>query len=173
MPGGHVFRVTRGQMRLEPRQKTVNTPQTDDGRSWECELSWGEIITPASRKIILQALDQTKYDIIRKNHQNVFQNSLDYDILQDAIFRFRREGDRFAPVKRGCTKSLKKLFNEYRIPVDQRASIPLLVSAGKIAWMGGFGVAEGFQVTRETRYIVYIQTESVCPIGSEGGTDIR
>lgn len=173
LPGGHVFRVTRGQMRLEPRQKTVNTPQTDDGRSWECELSWGEIITPASRKIILQALDQTKYDIIRKNHQNVFQNSLDYDILKNAIFRFRREGDRFSPAGRGCTKSLKKLFNEFRIPVGQRSWIPLLVCGTEIAWIDGIGVAEGFQVTRETRHIVYIQTEPVLRSGSEGGTDIR
>ncbi|MBQ4397026.1 MAG: tRNA lysidine(34) synthetase TilS [Clostridia bacterium] len=173
LPGDHVFRVTQGKIWLKPCQNMSETTEKDKFRLWQCDFSWGEIITPASQKIILQAIDQTKYDIIRKNHQNVFQNSLDYDILQDAIFRFRREGDRFAPVKRGCTKSLKKLFNEYRIPVDQRASIPLLVSAGKIAWMGGFGVAEGFQVTRETRYIVYIQTEPVCPIGSEGGTDIR
>jgi hypothetical protein len=49
----------------------------------------------------------------------------------------------------------------------------LLVCGTEIAWIDGIGVAEGFQVTRETRHIVYIQTEPVLRSGSEGGTDIR
>ncbi|MBO7293536.1 MAG: tRNA lysidine(34) synthetase TilS, partial [Clostridia bacterium] len=47
--------------------------------------------------------------------------------------RTRREGDAY--FFRGHTHSLKKLYNEMRIPLELRATLPLLCDDGGILWM--------------------------------------
>lgn len=164
LPGDHLFRVNHGQMLFLSKKDLVHHDKISN--EWQCEFGMGEIITPGSQKIFLQLVDQTKYDIIRKFHQNVFANSLDYDTIKQAIFRFRREGDSFTQAGRGVTKSLKKLFNENKIPVEHRYTLPLLDCGGRIAWIYGVGVGEGFQVTDHTRNIVIIHTEPAVSLGT-------
>lgn len=54
----------------------------------------------------------------------------------------RREGDKIALAGRGCTKSLKKLFSEARLTLDERLCTPVIYDeAGPIAVMG-FGAAQ-------------------------------
>lgn len=132
----------------------------DLSSDWQHELSVGEIITPFSQKIFLQLADKNKYDNLRKIHKYVFQNSLDYDTIRQAVFRFRREGDRFCQAGRGNTKTLKKLLNERKVPAALRYRLPLLECNGRIAWICGIGVAEGFQVSDDTERILYLQTDS-------------
>ncbi len=140
--------------------------------NWYCELSDGEIITPFSQKILWQLVDKNKYDNIRKIYKNVFQNSLDYDKIGRAVFRFRHKGDSFRQAGRGNTKSLKKLFNERKIPTDLRYRIPMLECDGRVAWICSVGVAEGFQVSEDTKNILYIQIEPQIPVGTGTGADI-
>lgn len=171
LPGSHLF-VVRGGELLFCSAKEIS-PKLETFDNWECECSVGEIITPYSQKIFLQLTDQTKYENIRKIHQNVFENSLDYDRIKEAIFRFRKEGDRFTQAGRGHTKSLKKLFNERKIPPARRNRIPLLVCGGRIAWIGGIGVAEDFRVTQDTTRILMIQIEPPRKDGTSTGADTR
>lgn len=63
-------------------------------------------------------------------------------ISSDAVFAARTEGERFAPLKRGITKSLRKLQNELKIPSENRQSLILLKSLGKVLWAEGVGVSE-------------------------------
>ena len=58
------------------------------------------------------------------------------------VFRTRQEGDRFAPLKRGITKDLRKLQNELKIPAEQRDNLLLLQNDGEILWAEGIGVSE-------------------------------
>lgn len=57
------------------------------------------------------------------------------------VWRGRHAGDRFQPLGRN-TKTLKKLFNEANIPIEQRSRLAVLEFDGKIIWVEGFGVSE-------------------------------
>ena len=75
------------------------------------------------------------------------------------ILRNRKAGDRFSPLGRGLTKSLKKLFLEYEIPSEQRQRIAMLECGGRLCWIDGVGVAEFAKVTSETQKILIIREE--------------
>jgi tRNA(Ile)-lysidine synthase len=51
--------------------------------------------------------------------------------------RSRRPGDRFRPFGLGGTTSLKKFFNEARVPRGDRDRVPLMVAWGEIVWVIG------------------------------------
>ena len=81
-------------------------------------------------------------------------------IPEDAVFRFRREGD-FIEKFGGGKKTLKKFFNEKKIPVEERAYLPLLASAesGEVYAVCGEEIAEKLKVTEQTRKTVYLVTK--------------
>ncbi len=54
----------------------------------------------------------------------------------------RRGGDAVRLRGRGCTKSLKKLFGEARIPRSSRDGIPVLRDEGGVLAVFGFGADE-------------------------------
>ena len=76
---------------------------------------------------------------------------------KSAIFRFRREGDKIKAFS-GDTKSLKKLFNEKKIPVRERGYIPLLAEKGgeTVYAVCGVEISEKIKVDENTKNIVYI-----------------
>ena len=83
---------------------------------------------------------------------------LDKDKLPtDAVFRFRREGDRIEKFG-GGSKSLKKFFNEKKLPVEERAYLPLLAArdSGEVYAVCGVEIAEKVKVTAETDNAVYL-----------------
>lgn len=128
--------------------------------SWCCELTKSKITTPIGQRISVKIIDRSNYNDICKIYKNVFKNALDYDTIKGKVkFRFRKDGDFFKQAGRGNTKSLKKLFNEQKIPVEKRTTLPVFECCGKIAWICGIGVAEGFQVTEKTDKIMYIEAD--------------
>lgn len=134
--------------------------QKSENSMWQSNVFAEKIIAPSGHKISVSIIDKKKYDNICKNYKNIFQNSLDYDTIENtSIFRFRNDGDSFRQAGRGNTKSLKKLFNEKKIPKNQRVAVPLIECGGQIAWICGIGPAEGFQVTRSTDRVIYIEVK--------------
>ena len=55
------------------------------------------------------------------------------------VFRTRRAGDTFTLPKRNVTKTLKKLFNELRIPEENRDSVMLVADGSEVLWIEGIG----------------------------------
>ena len=165
LPGDCVFTVKNGSVNFSKKSDFFKDCQKD--KDWnviftpdEQTKTW-EIMTPDGHKIIFRIIDKNKYNNLlsqnRKNEKNVFKNCLDCDRITEAVFRFRKEGDIFSPVGRKCTKSLKKLFNEEKIPPAIRGQLPLLESDGKIAWISGLGVSEHFRVNESTQNVLYIE----------------
>lgn len=78
---------------------------------------------------------------------------------KDSVFRFRREGDEIASF--GGRKSLKKFFNEKKIPPKERAFLPLIASAtGTTVYVVcGVEIAETLKITEETKNVLYITTQ--------------
>ena len=83
---------------------------------------------------------------------------IDADKLpQDAVFRFRRDGDEITKYG-GGTKSLKKLFNEKKTAVEERAYIPLIASksGNQVYAVCGMEIADRIKVDETTRRVLYI-----------------
>ncbi|MBQ8322574.1 MAG: tRNA lysidine(34) synthetase TilS [Clostridia bacterium] len=77
----------------------------------------------------------------------------------DAVFRFRKEGDKIEKFG-GGSKSLKKFFNEKKTPVNEREYLPLIASEknGEVYAVCGVEIAECIKVTAETKRIAYLIT---------------
>ncbi len=85
---------------------------------------------------------------------------LDMDKLPaSACFRFRREGDEIT-VFGGGTKSLKKLLNERKIPVAERAYLPVVADEkGVVYAVCGVEIADSVKVTESTKRMAYLQLQ--------------
>ena len=66
-----------------------------------------------------------------------------YASICDNIFcTCRRDGDKISLAGRGCTKSLKDLYNESKMTLARRAVNPVLRDGAGAAAVYGFGIAE-------------------------------
>ncbi len=84
----------------------------------------------------------------------LLENSLIYDKIDfNFVLRTRQPGDTFAPKGRGVTKKLKTLYQEAGISADKRADRVILEQNGQIAWLEGFGAAEGFAPNENDRFV--------------------
>ncbi|MDD6396100.1 MAG: tRNA lysidine(34) synthetase TilS [Firmicutes bacterium] len=156
LTGDNVISFTGNSIAFCKKTYKLKMPAAD--KLWQSSIYDKNIITPFGQKVIIKVIDRKNYEDICKIYKNVFQNSLDCDTIENtSIFRFRNDGDFFSQAGRGNTKSLKKLFNEKKIPLEERARTLLLESGGKLAWICGIGPAEGCQVTDSTEKVIYIE----------------
>ncbi len=75
-------------------------------------------------------------------------------IENSPVFRTRSAGDKFTLPKRKVTKSLKKLFNELKIPEENRDSILILASGSEVYWIDGIGASENARDYNESGFII-------------------
>lgn len=93
------------------------------------------------------------------NPKNQFQNALDCAKIGRIIkIRQRMPGDRIRLAGRGCTKTLRKLFNEAGLSSWQRERTLVLEDENGPLWVEGFGVAESAAVDAGTRHALFLET---------------
>ena len=113
---------------------------------------------------------QFKVEICQKNSEflknvqkvnNLFlKNLIDCDkIIGKSVVRTRQAGDKIRLVNRGCTKTLRDIFTECKIPVEERDSIPVISDDKGVIWIYGIGVAHRCAVTKDSKHILEV---SVC-----------
>ncbi len=96
----------------------------------------------------------------KKFNKLVLDNLIDCDkIVGKICLRTRREGDKFTFPKRKVTKSLKKLFNEFNIPVENRSSLPVLCDDLGVVWIYSVGVDERCSVDTDSSNIIFVRGE--------------
>lgn len=102
--------------------------------------------------------------IPRQKVNNLFVNNLiPCDIItDDTMVRTRREGDAFSDSRRGVTKSIKKLFNELKIPREKRDSVLLAANGSRVIWIDGVGCAERVDLSRDQE-VIYITSHCEAP----------
>ena len=88
----------------------------------------------------------TEYPVLRVDGDKITKN---------ATFRFRQDGDEIR-VFGGKTKSLKKLFNEKKFPVQERAYVPLIAYEKEVYAVCGVEIADSVKVTEDTKNVMYI-----------------
>ncbi len=105
-------------------------------------------------------VEKISIDDYKKSNIHLLENTLDYDKISGKLFfRNRKNGDHFRPYRRKINKSLKCLFNEAHVPVEKRDLLNILECDGEIVWLEGFGPAYGYQVTKETKEVLYIHVQ--------------
>ena len=65
-------------------------------------------------------------------------------LLENAVIRTRRQGDRFSRAGSSCTKQLRRYMNELGIPPRFRDRVILLAEGDRVLWIPGWAHAEGF-----------------------------
>ena len=96
----------------------------------------------------------------KKVYKNLLIFALDYDtITGKLVFRQRKEGDKIKLYKRNGTKSLKKAFNEKKIPVSQRQKALVLCDENEIIAVENIGVSEKCAVTEKTKRVLIVAKE--------------
>ena len=89
----------------------------------------------------------------------LLKNSADCDtIVGELTIRTRLEGDSIRLRGRNCTKSLKKLFSELKIPKEERDLIPVAADNEGIVWIYGVGVSQRNAVSSNTKRVAEFKT---------------
>jgi len=77
---------------------------------------------------------------------------LDLDALPATLtIRARRGGERLRPVRGGPRRALKSLLQEARVPVAERARLPLIFAAETLIAVGGLWLDESVQASAASR----------------------
>lgn len=74
-------------------------------------------------------------------------------IIGTVNIRARIAGDKIKPAGRGCVKSLKKLFNELKIPQEMRGSVGIVTDDSGIIGVIGYCVDERVKIDSDTQNI--------------------
>jgi tRNA(Ile)-lysidine synthase len=64
------------------------------------------------------------------------------------------------------TKSLQDLFVDRKVPRSVRALLPVVESAGEIAWVAGVAISETFKVGDRTTEAVRLEARAGGPLDS-------
>ncbi len=91
----------------------------------------------------IKTLDTDTSALVNKIYKNVFDIFLDCGKISGSVtIRQKRPGDEIRLAGRGCTKSLKKLFQESGIRPDDRVKQFVAADETGVVAVEGFGVAE-------------------------------
>lgn len=101
-----------------------------------------------------------KYFIIKQNSDKENTNSVSTDLIdKGAIFRTRKEGDKFSYPGRRITKPLRKVLNEMKIPSEERDNLLVLAVDNTILWCENVGVSENGKNNSNEELNIRIETE--------------
>lgn len=110
----------------------------------------------ADKKVNLPFCEISVEEYDTKDLQNlnkdILDNLIDCDKISNTlILRSRKDGDKFTFSKRRVTKTVKKLFNEDKIPPEVRNRIIILDSDGEVVWLSGYGTNKKFRIGADTK----------------------
>lgn len=112
---------------------------------WKCNFVNGVAVTP--------------YCVIELTQDKSAEGFLiDADKIKDGLFvSSRLEGDTFTFKSRKVTKSLKKLFNEMKIPVEKRNRLSVLHDGKNVVWIEDIGVNAMYIPDKNTQKILTVK----------------
>ncbi len=124
------------------------------------KLLIGENQTPVC-KIKVTVCDRNEINFNKKDTTGLFVCNIDYDKIdsETAVIRSRQTGDEITLAKRGVTKSLKKLYNEMKIPPEDRDKIPVIADREKVIWVFGVGYNKKCEISENTKKIMTVKVE--------------
>ncbi|MBI1977175.1 MAG: tRNA lysidine(34) synthetase TilS [Candidatus Omnitrophica bacterium] len=124
--------------------------------SFSYEFSVGDsvYIPEINSTIVCESLNK-RVRVIRKTNKNF--DIFDGDTLSFPLtVRNRKPGDRLQPLGQKTSVKLKGFLINRHIPIEERDRLPIVVSDGQVAWVGGVGMGEAFKVSANTKRFVRI-----------------
>ena len=93
---------------------------------------------------------------------------LDGDLCRTAgplAIRSRRPGDRYRPLGAPGGRKLQDVMVDLKVPRAERDSVPLLTAGGRIAWVGGHRIDDGFKLGPASRAALRVRVFPLLPGG--------
>ncbi len=104
--------------------------------------------------------DNVFYETSKKINNLFLKSSLNCDkIVGKLVLRTREVGDTIRIAGRGCTKTLRQLYNECGIPNYLRETLPVLADDLGVVWVCDIGVAQRCVVNNKTKRIIKIDVK--------------
>ncbi len=153
IPGNKVLICKNGKLKCEEKILEVHN-------EWEYRICPLNILTEIQTNIIIKVISISEYKIKLKGKCLESPWAVDANKLHfESVFRNRRPGDIFVFSSRGISKSIKKIFNELKIPPDQRYKLPILAYKNDVIWIDGIGVSKNYLPTEATKRVAIIIKE--------------
>ena len=126
------------------------------------DLSKGDAVIFAKGKRVEirsgEKIENSEINGCQKINSLLSYSLLDRDkITNTVILRTRLSGDKITLKKRGCTKTLKKLWNEKKFTENQRQSFLILESDGSVVFSEPDGANAGYEAERDTKNILSVK----------------
>lgn len=132
--GGYFFCLDRGLCFF---QKSTETAKI--GSSFAQKIIPDQLITLKRGSFMLSHSDLSNISL--NIYKFSIKKNLSSAIIEGELFlRYRKEGDSY--FYGGMKRKLKKLFNDKKIPLSERESLPILCDSKGIVWVPGFGVRD-------------------------------
>ena len=133
----------------------------DEGGTHQITVAYDEVSTDVQvrrkRSLNLQVLSQKDAVHFEKIYKNLLIFALDYDtIIGKLVFRQKLAGDRLKTLKSNGTKTVKKFFNEKKVPLANRQRALVVCDRAGILAVEFLGVSERTAVTEDTKRVLLI-----------------
>lgn len=93
-------------------------------------------------------------------HNLLLKNTFDCDKIKGKlVVRTRLAGDSVKLANKNGTKTLKKLYTEYKIPLEERELLPVISDDVGIVWICNIGVADRCAVNTQSKRICKIKVK--------------
>lgn len=119
-------------------------------------------------RITLEYVEKTEYkqlfgsEDLQTVNNKYFYNIFDCDKIADTLLiRSRVAGDFYEDPVRHIGKTLKKLYNEKKVPKEKRTSLPVILTENKLFYTAAAGVSKPFSVNDNTKNVGVIEFYSI------------
>ncbi|MDD6479043.1 MAG: tRNA lysidine(34) synthetase TilS [Oscillospiraceae bacterium] len=108
-------------------------------------------------KVEVLPIEKSEFLSSKKINNLLLKNYLDCDrIIGKLEIRTKLSGDTIKLKNKNGTKTLTKLYNEYRIPLTERKTLPVLCDDEGVVWVYKIGVAERCAADENSKSILKI-----------------
>ena len=143
----------------------TNLPQNKAAYVKNCVLSIDDAKNQVADTLFEVKIQRQTNDLFENNkkiHNLLLKNTLDCDkIVGNLTLTQRQAGDTIPLKNKNCTKTLKKLYCEYKIPIEERENLPVLCDDEGIVWVYKIGVAERCAADKNTNSIYKINVQKL------------
>ena len=143
---------------IENGKVKIGVLQQNDDKPFCIAFGVGKVKTPYN-EYTFSLCDIKEYKNQRKINNLLLKKALDYDKMGNSlVLRSKSAGDKASLCGRGCTKSLKKLFCEMKIPQRLRNRLAVLSNDKQdVLWVEDFGACECVRVDENTKKVLLIE----------------
>jgi tRNA(Ile)-lysidine synthase len=132
-------------------------PPGGEPRDYRMTLPQGESITLPRGLVRTEVAEKSAPDLGVDYRYNGTVSYLDWEQVSGHLeIRNWRPGDQYQPVGHSGPEKIKTLFQRARVPLWERRSWPVVVSAEEIVWARRFGPAAAFAAGTSTRKVLII-----------------